>query len=446
MRQLLLRPGAEELNYEIRGIVKKAKMIEQIGYDITWENIGDPIQKHNTIPAWMKEIVGDLVSKDQSYGYADSKGMLETREFLAAINNKKDGVKITSDDILFFNGLGDGIAKLYQFLIPTARIIGPSPAYSTHSSAEAAHANTSPITYMLDPDNNWYPDMEDLYNKVKYNPGIVGILIINPDNPTGMVYPREVLEKFVAIAKEFKLLVIADEIYQNITYNGYEAIALSEVLGDLPGISMKGISKEFPWPGSRCGWMEFYNKQSSIEFQKLCTTLENAKMIEVCATMLPQLAIPRIMSHPEYVAYRKEANQRIGRRSRIMEDTLRDVKGIKFNKTKGAFYNTIIFEESLLNADQYLPVDDPKIQSLLDQWLLEKEMPHDKRFVYNLLASQKICVVPVSSFCSDLRGFRVTLLEEDEDVFRDTFERLAESVRWYLNSSKNVRATVGNVF
>ena len=438
MRQLLLRPGAEELNYEIRGIVKKARMIEQLGYDITWENIGDPIQKNNTIPSWMKAIVGDLVSKDQSYGYSDSKGMLETREFLAAINNKKGGVQITADDILFFNGLGDAIAKLYQFLIPTARIIGPSPAYSTHSSAEAAHANTSPITYKLDPDNNWYPDMEDLYNKVKYNPGIVGILIINPDNPTGMVYPKEVLERFVAIAREFNLLLIADEIYQNITYNGYEAIALSEVIGDLPGISMKGISKEFPWPGSRCGWMEFYNKESSKEFKKLCTTLENAKMIEVCATMLPQLAIPKIMSHPEYAAYRQDANERIGRRSRIMEETLGDVKGIKFNKTKGAFYNTIIFEESLLNAEQHLPVEDPRVQALLDTWLEEKDMPHDKRFVYNLLASEKICVVPVSSFCSDLRGFRVTLLEENEDVFRKTFERLADSIRYYLQSGKRV--------
>src|SRR5690606_14387796 len=147
-----------------------------------------PIQKNNKIPSWMKTIVADLVSKDQSYGYSDSKGMLETRQFLAQINNQRKGVQITADDILFFNGLGDAIAKLYQFLTPTARILGPSPAYSTHSSAEAAHANTSPITYMLDPDNNWYPDMEDLYNKVKYNPGIVGILIINPDNPTGMVY------------------------------------------------------------------------------------------------------------------------------------------------------------------------------------------------------------------------------------------------------------------
>ncbi|MFC4872769.1 pyridoxal phosphate-dependent aminotransferase [Negadavirga shengliensis] len=436
MRQLLLRPGAEELNYEIRGIVKKARMIENLGYGITWENIGDPIQKSNTIPGWMKEIVAELVQDDHSYGYADSKGMLETREYLARINNQKGGVQITADDILFFNGLGDGIAKLYQFLIPTARIIGPSPAYSTHSSAEAAHANTSPITYNLDPDNNWYPDMDDLYNKVKYNPSIVGILIINPDNPTGMVYPREVLDRFVEIAREFRLLLIADEIYQNITYNGFEAIGLSEILGDdLPGISLKGISKEFPWPGSRCGWMEFYNKNVSKEFSKLCITLENAKMIEVCSTTLPQLAIPKIMSHPEYAEYRKEANEKIGRRSRIMEEILGPVKGIRFNKTKGAFYNTITFEEGLLDETQFLPVEDPRIQGFLNLWLQEKEMPHDKRFVYNLLAAERICVVPVSSFCSDLRGFRVTLLEENEDVFRDTFERLARSINAYLKSS-----------
>ncbi|MEX2567900.1 MAG: pyridoxal phosphate-dependent aminotransferase [Cyclobacteriaceae bacterium] len=439
MRQLLLRPGAEELNYEIRGIVKKARMIEELGYEITWENIGDPIQKNNTIPEWMKEIVADLVQDDHSYGYADSKGMMATRRFLADITNKKGGVQISPDDILFFNGLGDGIAKLYQFLMPTARIIGPSPAYSTHSSAEAAHANTRPITYNLDPENSWYPDMDDLYNKIKYNPSIVGILIINPDNPTGMVYPREVLDRFVEIAREFNLLLIADEIYQNITYNGYQAIGLSEILGnDLPGISLKGISKEFPWPGSRCGWMEFYNKNISEEFTKLCVTLENAKMIEVCSTTLPQLAIPKIMSHPEYKEYRRKANAEIGIRSRIMEEVLGKVRGIKFNKTKGAFYNTVIFEGNLLDETQSLPIENPTIQGYLEGWLNEKEMPHDKRFVYNLLASEKICVVPVSSFCSDLRGFRVTLLEENEDVFRDTFERLARSIETYLKSSKKI--------
>ena len=436
MRTLLLRPGAEELNYEIRGIVKKARQVEALGYEITWENIGDPIQKHNIVPSWMKEIVSDLVSQDSTYGYADSKGVLETRKFLAGLNNQKVGSQITAEDILFFNGLGDAIAKVYQFLTPTARIIGPSPAYSTHSSAEAAHANTSPITYTLDPDNQWLPDMEDLYNKVKYNPSIVGILIINPDNPTGMVYPKEVLEGFVKIAKEFKLLLIADEIYHNITYNGVKAVALSEVIGDLPGISLKGISKEFPWPGSRCGWMEFYNRNASKEFTKFCQTLENAKMIEVCSTILPQLSIPKIMSHPAYGEYRQEANEKIGRRSRIMEEILGQIPGIKFNPTKGAFYNTVVFDETFLDAQQFLPINNPKLQELLDGWLKEENMPLDKRFVYYLLASANICVVPISSFCSDLRGFRVTLLEEDEAVFRQTFERLGEAIRFYLNSSK----------
>lgn len=434
MRQLLLRPGAEELNYEIRGIVKKARQIEALGYPMTWENIGDPIQKSNQVPEWMKAIVADLVKENKSYGYADSKGVLETRTYLADLNNEKGGTTISAEDILFFNGLGDAIAKLYQFLIPTARIIGPSPAYSTHSSAEAAHANAAPITYKLDPDNQWLPDMEDLYLKVRYNPSIVGILIINPDNPTGMVYPKEVLEAFVKIADEYNLLLITDEIYQNITYNGIKAVSLAEVIGGRPAISLKGISKEFPWPGSRCGWMEFYNRESSKEFSKLCTTLENAKMIEVCSTILPQLAIPKIMSHPEYFKYREEANAQIGKRSDWMSEILGDIQGIKFNPTQGAFYNTIVFDEALLNPQQSLPIEDPKLKSLLEGWLTDPEMPLDKRFVYYLLVSERICVVPISSFCSDLRGFRVTLLEENEEVFKDTFRRLGRAIERYLKS------------
>lgn len=435
MRQLLLRPGAEELNYEIRGIVKKARQIEALGYPMIWENIGDPIQKNNHVPDWMKEIIADLLKEDKTYGYADSKGVPETRQYLADLNNSLGGAQITAEDVLFFNGLGDAIAKLYQFLIPTARIIGPSPAYSTHSSAEAAHANTAPITYKLDPDNQWLPDMDDLYLKVKYNPSIVGILIINPDNPTGMVYPKEVLEGFVKIAEEFSLLLIADEIYQNITYNGIKAVALAEVIGDRPAISLKGISKEFPWPGARCGWMEFYNRESSKEFSKLCQTLENAKMIEVCSTILPQLAIPLIMNHPQYHAYREHANAQIGQRSDWMREILGDIPGIKFNPTQGAFYNTIVFDEGVLNSNQRLPIEDARLQTLLDGWLTDSSMPLDKRFVYCLLVAERICVVPISSFCSDLRGFRVTLLEEKEEVFKDTFRRLGKAIVAYLESS-----------
>ena len=202
MRKRLLKEGAKELSYEIREIVKKANHLKKFGLEIYWENIGDPIEKKFQVPEWIKQIVSDLLQKNRTWGYCPSKGVLETREFLAARTNRLGGARITADDILFFNGLGDAIATVYNILDDSTRIIGPSPAYSTHSSAEAAHAHNAPITYTLDPENKWYPDLEDLYNKVKYNPSIAGILIINPDNPTGMVYPREILESIVKIARE----------------------------------------------------------------------------------------------------------------------------------------------------------------------------------------------------------------------------------------------------
>ncbi|NLR90297.1 pyridoxal phosphate-dependent aminotransferase [Flammeovirga agarivorans] len=432
MRQKLLRDGANELSYEIRGIVKKADLLKKEGRRIYWENIGDPIQKNGSMPEWMREIIGGLINENETFGYCHSKGVLETREYLAEKTNELNGVQIDANDILFFNGLGDAISKLYQFLVPTSRIIGPSPAYSTHSSAEAAHANTTPLTYKLDPENNWYPDMDDLYLKIKYNPNIVGILIINPDNPTGMVYPREILDRFVEIAKEFNLFLVSDEIYANVTYNGAKAITLAEYIGNVPGIALKGISKEFPWPGSRCGWMEYYNRSSDPQFNALCQTLDNAKMIEVCSTKLPQMAIPRIMKDPRYLPYRKEANDAIGKRAEIIASLLGDLPQLTFNKTYGAFYNTIIFKKGMLKAGQSLKIDDPKIAAMRDEWVQE-EMPFDKQFVYNLLAAKGVCVVPISSFCSELEGFRVTLLEENEELLKETFTHIREAVIEYCS-------------
>ncbi len=429
MRQRLLSEGASELSYEIRGIVRKAHQIRALGHTIFWENIGDPVQKHYQMPDWIKEIVVSLVQENSTFGYCDSKGVLETRQFLAELNNQRNGAQITADDVLFFNGLGDAISKLYQYLVPTSRVIGPSPSYSTHSSAEASHANHHPITYNLDPNNNWYPELGDLHMKVKYNPNIVGILLINPDNPTGVVYPRDILEAIVEIARAYDLFLVADEIYLNITYNGAKAFSLAEVIEEVPGISMKGISKELPWPGARCGWMEFYNRHQSKDFDRYCSTLENAKMIEVCSTKLPQLAIPKIMSNARYPEYRQGFNEAIGRRSQIISELLADIPSITFNPTYGAFYNTIIFQDGVLQPDQQLAIEDEQATRLLDQWLeQEPDMALDKRFVYYLLAAKGVCVVPISSFCSDLQGFRVTLLENDEEILRETFTRIREAV------------------
>ena len=429
----MLSEGANELSYEIREIVKKADQLRALGMNIAWENIGDPIQKNHILPDWIKQIVANLVMQNDVYSYCPSKGILETREFLAQQTNALGGVQIDADDICFFNGLGDAISKVYQFITHTSRVIGPSPAYSTHSSAEAAHANHEPITYKLDPANNWYPDLDDLYNKVKYNPSIVGILIINPDNPTGMIYPLETLKRIVEIAREFNLFLIADEIYINITYNGSKAYSLAEIIEDVPGISMKGISKELPWPGSRCGWVEYYNRDKDVEFDKFCQTLDNAKMIEVCSTKLPQLAIPKIMGDPRFKTYRGKTNQNIGKRSKIISNILKDIPQLMFNETNGAFYNTIIFKEGTLHKTQTLKIENAAIRNLVEKWVAnEKQL--DKRFVYYLLGAKGVCVVPISSFCSELHGFRVTLLEEDEALLTRVFTDIKEGVIEYLAS------------
>lgn len=440
MRQKLLSEGAKELSYEIREIVKKADQLKKLGVAISWENIGDPIQKHHKLPQWIKDIISDMMKQDDTYSYCPSKGMLETREFLARQTNAMGGVQITAEDICFFNGLGDAISKAYQFISRTSRVIGPSPAYSTHSSAEAAHAAHEPLTYKLDPNNKWYPDLDDLYNKVKYNPNVVGILIINPDNPTGMVYPLETLKRIVEIAKEFNLFLLADEIYINITYNGARAYSLAEIIEDVPGISMKGISKELPWPGARCGWMEYYNRDKDEDFNRFCQALDNAKMIEVCSTKLPQLTIPKILGDPRFKVYREETNKNIGRRSKIISDILGTVPQLTFNETFGAFYNTIIFRDGSLKSTQKLKIANAQIGGLVDSWVNntdgtpKQDIALDKRFVYYLLGAKGVCVVPISSFCSELQGFRVTLLEEDEDTLVKTFTAIRDGIVEYLQS------------
>lgn len=432
MRQKLLREGSKELSYEIRKIVNKAKILQKEGVEITWENIGDPIQKHAVIPDWIKEIVQDLAGDSRTYGYCDSKGEIETREFLAQKTNRAGGAQITADDILFFNGLGDAISTIYHYLDTTSRVIGPSPAYSTHSSAEASHANHHPLTYKLDPENHWYPDLNDLRNKVAYNPNVVAILIINPDNPTGMVYPKHILDGIVDLAREYDLMLFSDEIYNQIVYNGAKAYSLAEIIGDVPGIAMKGISKELPWPGARCGWIECYNRSKDEDFNRFWGSLNDAKMIEVCSTTLPQLVIPKILDDPRFFKYREELNEKIGRRSTFVADTLSEIPELIINKTYGAFYNTIVFKKGALRNNQTLDIENRGAKDFVEEWV--EDVPLDFRFVYYLLGKTGICVVPISSFCSDLLGFRVTLLEEDEELFENTFVQIRDAIREYLDS------------
>lgn len=208
------------LTYEIRQIVNIGNKLQELGIEVNWENIGDPVQKGEKIPDWMKNVMIDILKEDMSYAYSPTKGMNDTRKYLAERVNKMGKVQITNEDIIFFNGLGDAIARSYSSIRLDARVIMPEPTYSTHLLAEVLHASFPPNTYRLNPYSNWFPDVHELEQKVKSHKSIVGILVINPDNPTGFVYPEETLRQIVSIAKKFDLFLIFDETYHNIVYNG----------------------------------------------------------------------------------------------------------------------------------------------------------------------------------------------------------------------------------
>ena len=433
MRRDLLHVGAANLKYEIREIVVAAHELERLGVELTWENIGDPVQKGEVPPQWIRDTISDLVHESPSWAYCDTQGVPETREFLAEEVNRRDGVRVSPDEIMFFNGLGDAVAKVYGFLNREARILGPSPAYSTHSSAEAAHSGYSHVTYDLDPYNGWMPDVDDIRKKVQYNDSIAGILLLTPDNPTGAVYPREIVERIAAIAHECDVFLIADEIYANIVYNGTGRLHMSEWIGDVPGIAMRGISKEFPWPGARCGWLEILNKDKDSNFARYVDSLLAAKRLEVSSTTLPQMSIPRIMGDPRYPEHLDARAKQFSRRADEMAEVFTGCEHIIANKPEGAFYYTIMFEDGLLDDSQSLSIENPKIRQAVER--MTEGVEPDKRFVYYLMGATGIVVVPLSGFQCAHHGFRATLLESDDDKRAWILKSLREAIDQYVASS-----------
>lgn len=431
MRTQIVHPGADNLRYEIRQIVEVARAIEATGAAIRWENIGDPVAKGERVPDWIKQIVIQAAGEDLSFAYSPTKGLEEARNYIADERNLEGGIQITAEDILFFNGLGDAISTIYGALHPKARVIGPNPAYPTHSSAEAAHAGAPHITYRLDPENGWKPDLADLEAKVVANPDIAAIIIINPDNPTGFVYPEETLAAIVEIAARYGLFVISDEIYSNLAYRDSGMRKLASVIGKVPAIAMRGISKEFPWPGARCGWIEIYNRDQDANFDRFAKSLLEAKMLEVCATTLPQKVLPRVMGDERYYPYLETRVSTYDRRAQRAVEVLGSLPEVIIHPARGAFYMTAVFRAGALRPDQSLPLA-PQAQAIIGPQLGEAL---DARFVYHLLGATGICVVPLSTgFNSDLEGFRFTLLEPDEQKFEVILQDMREALVAYLAS------------
>ncbi len=437
MRRNIVHPQADELVYEIRGVVQSAKRMEQAGQEVVWENIGDPVAKGERVPEWLIGHMRAVVSDYKSWGYSPTQGVDEARDFLAGANNARGGVQITPGDIYFYNGLADAVNKLYGYLDSGARVLAPSPCYPIHSSRERFHAGVGAeaVQYTMTPASGWLPDLDEIRRQVKDNPAIAAIAIINPDNPTGAVWPEETVRGVVEIAGEFGLFVVADEIYCRLTYNGKTGTLLSSVVGSVPAISLKGISKEYPWPGARCGWMECYNVDSDPDFKRYVHCMFDAKMQEVCVTTQPQMTVARVMGDSRYEGHLESRRQAYGKRSREFAEAFSALDGVLAVRPDGAFYAPVAFEDGVLNGRQSLPVENAEVKAILDDALARPGLSVDKRLMLHLLAATGICVVPLSGFNTNVPGFRMTLLEQDDAKWARTLKTLREKLEQYIASA-----------
>jgi aspartate/methionine/tyrosine aminotransferase len=177
-----------------------------------------------------------------------------------------------------------------------------------------------------------------------------------------------------------------------------------------------------------------YNGHADERFSKYINLILTGKMNEVCSTTLPQTVIPDIIRHPEYPVYLAQRISCYERMSTITYDCLKQISALQVNRTNGAFYMAVAFKDGLLNNRQTLPIANHEVKDLVEGLVNQPGVSPDKRFVYHILAATGICIVPLSSFSTPLQGFRVTLLEKDEQECHRIYRTLAEKIGEYLGS------------
>jgi len=440
MRKKIFNPKTALLQYGIREVVELAQKIGEADprFKLIGENIGDPVAKGWDVPDFIKKILADLITKNNGiFGYAHSRGILESRQWVATCSKRIcPSSRLDPEHVFFTNGLGAAISLLYRALKPGARIIQPHPGYPAHISNEKFSAGAPSIGYRSNPETGWAPDLDHLESQIKKHPEIAGILLINPNNPTGAVYSKSILEHIVHMAERYRLMLISDEVYFRLVFNKTKYVHLTDLAADrVPLIVMRGMSKDIPWPGGRCGWLEFHNVDLDKDFRSYFESLKKPLLLEVCAAALPQAAAPLIYNNPQYARWLKKYTSELEQISNDITDILGSVPGLKVRPIQGAFYIMALFEDGALNRRQHLPIKNRRVKNIIRKATAGTKFPLDKRFAYYTLAATGICVVPASDFSSPWPGFRVTTLDRDPAHRRNTYRTLARAIGQYLAST-----------
>jgi len=350
---------AMEIEYAIRDVVLPARELEKKGVEILKLNIGDPDKFDFDTPEHMKKAVIEEMEKFNGYG--DSEGLLELREAIVEREKKKNNLDISVDDIVVTNGVSESIQMLFGALLePGDEILVPGPTYPPYIALSKFFGAT-PVPYRTIEEENWAPDLEDMRKKI--NEKTKAIAVINPNNPTGALYDRKTLEEIGNIVAENDILLISDEIYDMITYEGKHLSP--SFIKDIPLVIFNGISKVYLSPGWRVGWTIFRDCDGKLSEIKEAY-LKQAR-VRICASILTQKGAAAALNGPQ--DHIKNLVKKLRERRDYIYKRLNEIDGISTQKPGGAFY---IF---------------PKIEG------------DDKKFVLDVLNKVHVLFVHGSGFC-----------------------------------------------
>lgn len=382
--------------YDIRGpIMDAARQMEEEGHKIIKLNIGNLAPFGFDAP---EEIQQDMIRNlPNAAGYTDSRGIFAARKAVMHYTQQQGIKGVTLDDIWLGNGASELIALSTNALLNEGdELLLPSPDYPLWTASTALSGGT-PVHYMCDESNGWMPDLDDIRRKI--TPATKGIVVINPNNPTGALYSDELLKELVAIARQHGLVIFADEVYDKVLYDGVKHTAIASLSQDVLTLTFNSLSKSYRSCGYRAGWMVLSgDKRGAADYIEGLTMLSNMRL---CSNVPGQYAIQTALGGYQSIGELVGAGGRLRRQRDLAYELITAIPGVTCNKPQAALY--------------MFPRLDPQVYPIQD----------DRQFFLELLQETRVMLVQGSGFnYPDQQHFRIVFLPHEDDL-REAVGRIA---------------------
>ncbi len=374
--------------YDIRGpVLDRARQMEEEGQKIIKLNIGN-LAVFGLEPP--DEIVQDMIRNlASSAGYTDSKGLFAPRKSIVHYTQEKQIAGVAVDDVYLGNGASELITMSLNALLDDGdEVLVPAPDYPLWT-ASVSLSGGRPVHYLCDEQSDWFPDIDDIRRKV--TPNTRAIVVINPNNPTGALYPVEVLEQIVQVAREHQLIVMADEIYDKTLYDGNTHTSIASLATDVLFVTFNGLSKNYRSCGYRAGWMVVSGEKRHA--RDYIEGLDMLASMRLCSNTPGQLAIQTALGGYQSIDDLVAPTGRLCRQRDIAHSMLTQIPGVTCVKPKAALY--------------MFPRLDPAVYPIAD----------DQQFAYELLAEEKLLIVQGTGFNWPTPDhFRLVFLPNSDDL------------------------------